>query len=594
MRVCGWRKERNGLRIVEPFAFEREAPHRLIAPLAIIWCSESTSEQHDVVHLEKRRRKAFLRVHPSAFYELWEEVVRLSKVAKPSVRVEDLRFEIGSIQITGPGSTEALLGALWPNASTAETTKPPASSHADTWRALSGVTDPSALPSGALLSFTIQDPRLHHPPRTIKLRTSQDEQSQLLEVISKWPIDQAEKVAQIFDRSKRLRGSKLASQKAINRRRSQANPGEYPAASPADLEIPILLHTSLLTATAGKRQGQASWTLLAPWKTIQPIWYSLMYYPLSTGQQPRFGGLREQQQLTFEAQRPWFPADFPGTKAGWDWEIVERRRRWDEWNKRPKGKRTSWEKVDMGNGKKGEVGEGWSCDWTMLLTGKCDTSESDVPGARAEKEGQETDVGITKEAFLAEPPKPPSRPELLSQISPGEALRLFRTVPVATLDGKLVAVRINLINRGVPQTCARIYRLPSPESDPKLRKAWLNLQPTGQRQRKLSVGKSKHAPPRLPKDVTPYVAQQRLALSLLQSPRGCEDDYPACPDVEDLIGFVTTGNFNLAEGRGTSIGNVLLEKVVDRVAQNIDEGRLCIVRNAGANFGRLARWEIAT
>lgn len=315
-----------------------------------------------------------------------------------------------------------------------------------------------------------------------------------------------------------------------------------------------------------------------------------MYYPLSTGQQPRFGGLREQQQLAFEDKRPWFPADYPGTKAGWDWEVVERRRKWEEWKKRPKGKRVSWEKVDLGNGRKGEVGKGLSCDWEYLLKAQTETNSSDRKEIGTAGDGE-------KQTDIAEPSEPPPRPKGLSQVSPNEASLLLQPdatgSPVVDLDGKLLTVSIDLLNRGVPQTCARIYRLPSAHTEPDLRKAWLNLLSKEQHQNRNKRKNSKHALPKLPKDAPPHLVQQRLAQSLLQPPRSGEDSYPACLGPEDLIGFVTTGNFNLAEGKGTGIGNLLLGKIIHEAQQKGEEGRLCIVRNAGADVARLARWEVA-
>lgn len=73
--------------------------------------------------------------------------------------------------------------------------------------------------------------------------------------------------------------------------------------------------------------------------------------------------------------------------------------------------------------------------------------------------------------------------------------------------------------------------------------------------------------------------------------KGQEDGYPLVPDEQDLIGFVTTGQFNLAQGYGTAIGNVLVAKVMEAEGVKGKEGRLCIVRNAGEKIGRLARWE---
>ena len=65
------------------------------------------------------------------------------------------------------------------------------------------------------------------------------------------------------------------------------------------------------------------------------------------------------------------------------------------------------------------------------------------------------------------------------------------------------------------------------------------------------------------------------------------------PDKEDLIGFVTTGNFNLSEGKGTAIGSVLLQKIVEQQINTPESKKpvrwdLCIIRESGQPTGRLA------
>ncbi|KAK4898419.1 Ribonucleases P/MRP protein subunit pop1 [Elasticomyces elasticus] len=623
-------KWRAGIRVLEAFLYERESPHELIAPITMVWCVYDGAEG---VEAEKRKRKVFLRVHPSAFFQLWEEVLRLAKVAKPAVSVEDLRFEIGSIEITGPGATEALLGALWPSstvsasnsASDAATTgmdvdatsdTPRAESVGETWQKLAGLTNPALLPKNALLGFNVQDPRLHHPPRTIVLPKSDAEQHKLLEIPASWPVDAVQKACDIFDRKARhLASTSLPSQKAVNRRKGLAAPGEYPAGLPKDPRVPVLLYSASNAAPTNSSKSRqpkshnGSWTLLAPWKCLQPIWYSLMYYPLSTGQQPRFGGLDQKRQLAFEAGKPWFPGDFPGTKAGWNWECEDRRRRESEWRKRPRGKRVSYEKVEMGDGKKGEVGVGWACDWERLLDGPPVVEEAvlavvedamDVDGSAekagdgagsAEKAGEDTVMPAEQEMAkdntvpLQAPPKPPR----LTQLSARQALALLaspgaKLPPHINLVSALVTVRLTLLTRGVPHPCARIYRLPTSGSD--LRRQWLALLPSNLPHKKQKG--PKHALPRLPKDAPAHVVQQRLAQSLLEPPRAGEDKYPACPGEEDLVGFITTGNYDLGEGQGTGIGSLLISRVRD----GGDERNVCIVRNAGTGLGRLARWEV--
>ena len=76
-------------------------------------------------------------------------------------------------------------------------------------------------------------------------------------------------------------------------------------------------------------------------------------------------------------------------------------------------------------------------------------------------------------------------------------------------------------------------------------------------------------------------------------PKAGEKEYPPVPDEIDLIGFVTTGNYNLAEGRCEAIGNVAVARVVgaDHETKRTEPRNLCIVREAGQGLGRLARWK---
>ncbi|KAI7158881.1 hypothetical protein KC349_g4531 [Hortaea werneckii] len=707
----GERKWREGNRTLrDVWVREREEPRRPIAPVRIIWCpsAEAGSSGGDgeasgasKQQQKPAKRQLFIRVHPSAFFHVWEEVVRLAKVVKPEVRVEDLRFELGSIEITGPGATEALLGALWPSESkkgpdgtgngredeSEEGSKMDADTNeafdsgarlkqeniqanvGEIWRSLAGVTNPALLPQNALLGFEIQDPRLHHPPRTISLPKTQVEQTQLLELCATWPVDHVATPPTIFDRAARLAAQRaLPSQKAINRRQALAGPGQYPASSPKDPKIPILLYTNTAPPSSsspkpgkekkgGKRHdtphhtaaapstSRNSWTLLLPWKCVQPVWYSLMYYPLSTGQQPRFGGLDELRQLKFESGEGWFPADFPGTKAGWEWEASERRKRYEEWARRPRGKRVCWEKVQLGEGRKGEVGVGWGCEWERLVGGTMDekgvkdvemggvdgkdASEAEGetesrPEAASGKKKKDKKGSVTAQSAA---PAPPPRPPGLTQLPGAQALAILNNTaytseqlqPSPAPHG-LTTIRLTLLTRGVPQTCARIYRLPTNSTE--LRKAWFNLDPSNQH----TTGKNKKSKqkntlphiPSLPKYSPSTSAkpsgqtadsanqqnqqQQRdLARALLHldppsPPRAGTEDWPACPAEEDLIGYVTTGNFNLAEGRGTGVGCLDVGKVVGSAAagggRKGEEEGLCVVRNAGESVARLGRWEV--
>lgn len=560
-----------------------------IGPSTIVWCPPDPDAAIVVASTQKKKmRQLFIRLHPSAFLETWTELLRLSKLQRPSIHVTDLRFEIGSIDITGPGSTEALLGILHPYPDCED-------KHSQTFSSLAGVTNPGSLPANAILSFPIMDPRLKYPPRPIKLPNAGDEDANftLLEMLSTWPPDACSGSTSLFDRDSRFKAVRLPSQKAINRRKSLAPPGSYPSVLVTDPKIPVML---LVSRTTSAPTAQGTWTLLAPWKCILPVWYGLMHYPLSSGGNPRFGGLQELRQIHFEHGVPWFPADYPGTAAGFAWETDERQKRKGEWEKRPKGKRIEWGSLDLGSKRKGEIGFGWACDFGRLV------ALSDSTGGKSETITQDTpEKSTTQTTDSVIPIEHLSKKLFISLLSPSAVASPIR-FPVAT-------VRITLTSRGIATPCARIYRLPPISSSQEVsaptttREAWLSLLPVPQIHGKPppnSKGKAAKPSTRLPLNVPLPQRLRLLAQSLLTKPLPfppdkSDDLYPVVPDEEDLIGFVTTGEFNLAEGKGVAIGSVLVKKVVEGLCRDgkwaAKEGRLCIVRNAGEKVGRLAQWE---
>ncbi|KAL8716163.1 MAG: hypothetical protein Q9220_000068 [cf. Caloplaca sp. 1 TL-2023] len=636
---------RRGTRSWHGWVRERDDERRWIAKVGIVWCIGSVSvgiSQDPVSEHKKNKRKCILRTHPSAFLQLWTEMLKVAKMQRPPVMVEDLRFEIGSIELIGPGSTEALVAALKPiiqssNSSEGETVS-------ETWASLGSVTNPSSLPANAFLGFDVQDPRLRYPPRTIEQPKSECPDDELLQTLAQWPPDSTETPSLIFDRTSRLTASRsLPSQKAINRRKGDAPPGEYPSLVPNDPQIPVLLMASRCSTNG----AQGSWTLLLPWKCVLPVWYYMMHYPMSTGGSLRFGGLDETRQIAFEQGDPWFPGDFPGTQAGWDWELTERAKRKADWEKRPKGKRVAWDSLDLGKGKKGEIGVGWACDWELLVApvrtsdpAKApDLAAKDLNTKAAEESKAQNPVSGTSEA--AEKINPPLRVRHIPL--PYSSNLLASSDPSTVPAGAVSTIQLHLLSRGHPVTCARIYRLPT--SDLQLCTQWLALassaiHPRNNNSRSVNprtkTNERRQVLSSLPQNESHPLRTQQLALSLLPPLESGNNkdgpiqpgdpEYPCIPDKEDLIGFVTTGNFDLGQGKESAIGSISIAKVLvhqrstasataDKAVEeepgiNQDEEarksmeelkktlgkklvqRLCIVRNTGESFGRLARWEL--
>lgn len=601
-RVGG--KWRTGTRGWSGWVSERDGERKLLASVVIIWCVSNVGKierPQDDVETKKEKRQIFVRIHPSAFMQVWNETLKVARMQRPQVTVEDLRFEIGSIEIVGPSSTEALIGVLSPVVATGSAA-PPDESPETIWPLLDGVTNPASLPQNALLAFEFSDPRLHYPPRKVT-RPSPASDDGLLQVLSDWPPDTTQSSPAIFDRAARYTASRLLpSQKAVNRRKGAALPGAFPDSLPEDPRIPVLLIASRSSSAA----GQGSWTVLVPWKCVLPVWYSLMHYPLSSGGNPRFAGLQEKRQIAFEQRVPWFPADFPGTTAGWEWEVMERGKRKEEWEKKPKGKRTEWESVDFGDGKRGEIGMGWACDWERLFRGplsSLDTTDSlqtKVTTSTSQSKAISKPDPQSEQSTL---PKPSQSPPLQINHIPLVLASIY-TLASPPPPTALTTISLSLLARGCPTACARIYRLPT--TNPSLRQKWLalaqSLKSSKSSKQKLC---SRPPPAALPKDAPPHVVNAHNAALLLSPPttstaltgkqpppRAGDATYPAVPAEEDLIGFVTTGNFNLGEGSASAVGCVALARVVQD-ERGKGAGKMCIVREAGQVLGRLARWEFA-
>jgi ribonuclease P/MRP protein subunit POP1 len=739
-----WKK---GSRSAEGWVFERDNAKQAVAPVVIVWGPYPMQMEKDVEPLaaadapeqdagatqaeavsntiqgkpaKRPPYRLLIRIHPSAFYQFWLLLLKVAKMQRPQAVVEDLRSEIGSIEITGPGSTEALLGVFKPIVPD----QPSKSVHENVWRSLAGLSNPASLPQNCLLAFDICDPRLHHPPKQADIPKDTECTNALTELMVSWPPDNDLTHRGIFShKCRQVAAKSIPSQKAINRRKTLAPPGQPPSAKAKDPRIPLLL---LASRPPGSSGAQGAWTVLLPWKWVDPIWRSLMYYPLSSGGTPRFGGLDQTRQIHFEHGEAWFPGDAPATEAGQAWERTESDKRFDEWMRRPASRRVAWETVDLGNGRKGEHGRGWACDWNYLLTGQSSEPAGMVDivhGQETEgveaigKAGNETKPKTQRQRKLAkrrleeqptidqtrdsassflqhsgrisadnpEPSVSTAHHQPIQQTSkevvkvtptflhlpPPPAMALFKNIQKASLPAlpSLVTIRVRLLTRGTPTPCARIYRLPS-HTNPaanNLCKLWLALDPRTVPERQNNIlrtkpntrikkeklnyrGDAKHHTVHpfesldhinyIPADAPPEyfqttehlkqvqaqaaalaalaeteakselpAAEQRAALveSLMVPVKDADGNaLPACPDAEDLLGFVTSGSYNLAEGRGTAIGSIWAQRVVEgwrAEARNGEEKkqkeierrrRLCVVRNAGESVGRLGLWELCT
>ncbi|ERS98367.1 hypothetical protein HMPREF1624_05151 [Sporothrix schenckii ATCC 58251] len=606
---------------------------------------------------DEAERCAFLHLHPTLFSYVWTTLNNGIARKQLSVVVRDFRLEIGSIDLTGSGAAEMLAATLYPY----ETKTSPMEPQGREFLKLRSI-DTTALgsASGAMLAFNIQDPRLDEPKTAHSVQGNSRGQGpgrNLYHILQDWPSNDVERQPSgLFDSKARHNSTKLVAQATLDKRRGKLSTNEHllldsnPECRPMPVIVAAADGASSVPASAdphaSRKSGTASctWTILAPRACIPSIWQRLHRQRMSSGQQPMPAGLEEEHHMALERGRPWFPADFPGTPTGWDWELQSRRRQEKTWKDKPTAKRTQWTAVDLGNGTKGELGSGYACDWEFLFgvdTVPATLSEEDgngsngSNGSNGDASGADTilaedtvmDVGEPRlqesVQFQALQPQNAAAPPIVRLLQHATWNDVRDAVQTARLQQpvvwrtpyQLMTIYVELLKGGVPDARARIYRLPSDSHHH--RAQWLAL--AAAKSTKGHQSDQLRRPPmpqRMPADADIMTRKKLLAQSLLSTqlpypwpPTASADDlHLPIPGRHDLMGFLTSGALRFLTSKGAGIGHVSAPKLMEAIlaADGADiaeqqatsgrrvpigrDARLCIVRNAGERVGHLARW----
>ena len=562
---------------------------REIGPSVVLWNPLKAANQEG--RFPECQRQVFVRLHPSTFKETWNTLLHLIHHETAKLQIEDLRFEIGSIELSGPASTEALLCTIKPYAE-AE----PGSQHASLFGRLRGLSNPASLPCNAVLGFNARYPRSRYLPTRAMLTHGTQTELELIKTVATWPAEDGLAPYLIFNRDARHSASKMPSEGVINRRGGNSNSKSYSKTKTIDPPIPIILCASG-PSSSGQRQG--SWTLLMPWECILPFWHSFVRCPLSSGGNPRFAGLDEAMQVSLERGLPWFPADYLGTDAGAMWELEQRNSRMTAWEKLPKSKRPDFSRLELGEGKQGEVASALSLDFEHIFdlpvrstrpTGSHVASLRHDSNNSARFTNQLTQHVEQSLEFLYHMPRQDFGLHLSEMPPPLPAYAI-------------ITVRISLSGRGIPKSCARIYRLPRKPSGETARinlilssrTPSLSRLPLGfctEPLRHLSSKLPDHDPP---KRVMSCQERKRLLAQTITgvcTSTKLANSHDLVPDERDLIGYVTRGSFCLSDGKGVAIGSIAVEKVVKDIQRNgREEASLCLIHNVGEEVVLLGKWE---
>lgn len=407
---CSARAQR-GKKLVHAHLHDTSGP---LAPMTVLWSKCVYGPE---------LRTVLLGVHPAVHIEAWSQACNLKGTERCShVKVEDLRFQLGSMRLFGPTSFATLQSCLKPIDRDEQTSQ--------IYRACQGL-QPGELPANLVLPLEVKDPRPDHV-----FRLAQDQQP-------------TTKLFELEDAYKDVPPSRLFSLNTLVQANEYrpANKGFKTDKAPA---VPIVV--------CAVDKGVL---LLAPWLYITDIWYAVNHVPLV-----RLGGQRELAQIHYETGKPFYPTDYRGTRAGDDVADAKKRDLEGIHDRRPPAKRVNYAKSLSG---KPEHGNPFEADFDMLF-GHLTVDEhlmavreqtGDTIAATTADECAEQTVALPPEAADVVG----SMAAQLDRVLPPKCRLVLGSILLADLSSGvtpgetgIVQVVFKMLERGFPLDRARVYR----------------------------------------------------------------------------------------------------------------------------------------
>lgn len=525
-----------------------------IGPSNIIWLSQST---------------VMVRLHPAIYQTVFNQLL---EDHKNTLIIEDCRYSLASITLRGSKTLDALSSIL------RSTEK---SKSFQQFKKVCKLTDLNILPDDIFFAFNVIDPRHLRSPRSLNVAKNEIiTPTEIVELsnmnnhntsdnyadLKKEIKDVIEKLFSTEGRSMSYNNQQTLKEIARRRKISQTKrlahgvtENVIPFNPQKDPSIPILIY---------RRHITNDWCVILPWFWQLPFWYQLNRLPRVYNM-----GIRQFQQLSFENGRPYFPDDYPFTETGINENSTYKRLTLeDKWVQKPVGKRLNYDKLAGLHSIQlpscpGEIGDYFSCDWKLLRVLRNGIkyirhkNNGKLPIIDAGKTVQFKDeLTFTREVnclnALFEFHKDCNTSNLLTPTPvPVDLL-----VPITLKNEQVNAtdfdeisdvfkhqlpvrpIRCQLIRRGCPTDNARVYGIPAKD-----KKFWMAVaQGTYKSNGKLNND--------------------------LDAPR---------PDVEDLIGFVTSGCYHLGKGKGVAHG------FIDREYT----GKYVLLRNCGSHSLHIATFD---
>lgn len=516
----------------EGLGYELSDKTSIKGPLELLWVDTET---------------VLLRLHPAIYSSTLRSITKNFK----SLQVQDCRFALGSVSVRGAKALNSLSAIL----------RTPRPSKSFTYfQKLSTINDENALPKNCMFAFETIDPRhvcrpkpiVHQKPSTRDILEFQA--TSLTEDIH----NVLEKLVNSDTRIKSYENKNTL--KMLARRKVQllASPNSSLNIIPyddTDPSVPILVI---------RRPKNGDWLVMLPWFWLLPFWYQLLKVP-----RLYHIGTRQERQLAYTENRLYFPDDYPFTEVGYlEHSRIKRDDLKKAWERKPLSKRNNYDKipalhkVDIPN-VTGEIGDPFCCDWNLLrilrngyehLSNKGKPHLFDKDRTSQFKNNQRC-VNTIYDLFELYRDCNGSvfskTPLLYSKLSRKcESFvvpdRSNASQEICNSPRFVTPVTCEMIGRGHPADNARIYAIAGKE---------IEVYRETQNRKYKANGKLDH--------------ENKLPL----------------PNVTDLVGFVTAGNFSLRDGKGRATA-----MIDTHFAQNTSH-HLFLIRNVGTNVYRLAKWQ---
>lgn len=410
---------------------------------------------------------------------------------------------------------------------------------ATAWKSLHGCAPDEIYPR-LMIPLIIKDPRLTFPHRFVTKPRKVDKMS-----LEDWQKIQCEFPLFVVET---LEGCNSSKPLATETSKQEAR------------DVPVLILPS--------EQGLS---LMAPWAYITDIWYSLNHLAVV-----RFGGLNELAQIRHEKGVPFFPTDYPGTLAGDTYAEQMRDERKAKYDRTPPAKRTNYKKSLNG---KPEVGDPFTCDFDYLVN----------PQASIGGSGNVSTLSHISASILDQSTKPVD--DMTMDVIMAESSANISAVPLYTSTPQLPEMPKQSISQG--GSAALVVGTLTSNGDKLKPTCPILLEPS-----RLSMT--------VEETIARGFVQVRIRMDKQGCPKTCARIYSRQKErggERELIGYLTTGNFNIKAGRGTGLGSILATVVLE--AQKKAESKRnkqhnkwvrisgqCSVRDVGTENFREASWEL--